>query len=91
MCKMSSTEEHSLGTPSGKAAGAHSDTKARTQEMVQGFVCASGLYTIRAEAQLAGRSAGPATGVLDTRSCGKVVWTHCWMRGVHGKRRFTYS
>ena len=42
-----------------QAAAAHSDTKTRTQEMFQAFVCAGGLYAIRAEAKLATSSAGP--------------------------------
>ena len=43
-----------LGHAVRQAIGAHSDTKAGTQEMGQGFVCASGVVcTIRAEAPLA--------------------------------------
>ena len=58
--------------------------------MVQGFVCAGGVYAIRADAQFANRSAGTAAGVLDTRSRGKVR-THGWMQSMCGKRRLTYS
>ena len=73
-----------------QAAGAHSDTKASTQEMVQGFVCAGDLYASRAEAQFATRSASTAAGVLDTRSRGKVQ-THGWMQSMRAKRRLTHS
>ena len=44
------------------------------------------LYTIRVEAQLATRSAGPAAGALDTRSCGE-VWAFGWRQSLRGKRR----
>ena len=54
-----------LGNAVRQACGAHSNTKARTQEMVQGFVSAGGLYAIRAEAQR-------ATVQDQRRGCGEV-------------------
>ena len=39
---MSSTDENILGTQPGRQL-AHNDTQARTQEMAQGFACASTL------------------------------------------------
>ena len=48
-----------------QAAGAHRDTKARTQEMVQGFVCAGGLFAKGTKGRYATRSAGTAAGALD--------------------------
>ena len=76
-----------LGDAVRQVVGAHSDTNARTQEMVQGFVCAGALYAIGAEAQLATRCAGPVAGVLSMKSCGKRFRTHGWMQSMSGKRR----
>ena len=79
MGKLSSTDGAHLGDTR-RQAGAHSDTMAGTQVMVQGLVCTGGLYAIGTKAQLAPRSAGTAAGVLDARSRGQ-VWTHGCMRG----------
>ena len=67
-----------------QAAGAHSDTKARKQETVQGFVCASGLYTIGT------KTPGTVAGALDAGSRGKVR-NHGWMQGMRGKEWLTHS
>ena len=81
---MSSTDGAHLGHAVRQATGAHSDTKAGTQEMGQGLVCASGLCTpSEPKLSLPPRSAGPATSVFDTRSCGKVR-SHGWMQSVYG-------
>ena len=92
MGKMSPTDDHILGTPSGRQLARTVDTKARTQRMVQGFVCAGGLYAVRAEARLATCSASPAAGVLDTRELWKGLdWTHGLLRSMREKKRLTHS
>ena len=58
--------------------------------MVQGVVCAGGLYAIRTEAQLATSSAGTAAGVLDATNRGQ-IWTHGWKQSMRKKRWLTHS